>query len=505
MQQNWLSLRSGSDIHGYAEAADGHTVELTKEFAQLLGYSFALWLAQKQDTTPDKLVIAVGHDSRLSSPALSKGIIHGLTCADCDVFDCGLTTTPAMFLTMIDEEIAANGAVMVTASYMKGELNGFKFFAGGDGLDGGEIEEVIKGAQSAVLPHRLVTGLDLTAMYSRALREMVADWMETDEKKPLLGISVVVDAANGVGGFYAELLEELGADVTGSYNLAPDGHFPDHAPDPQLEAPIAQLTQAVLDNEADFGVTFDADCNRASIVGPGGRPIMGNRLIALCAAILLEEYPGATIVTDSVTSSGLARFITESGGTHYRFKRGYRDVIDEAVWLNEEGINCPIAIETTGHAALREHHFIDDGMYLATWILVEALRRKRNGQTIEELIDWLQEPVESCEIRMRVVGKDVRESAAWIIQKILSHTLNNPAWHLAPDNREGARINFDLDGQVDSAWFQLRLSVHDPVMALNAQSDVAGGVNKILGELYELLKDDEDELDLTKLKAYIYQ
>lgn len=65
-----------------------------------------------------------------------------------------------------------------------------------------------------------------------------------------------------------------------------------------------------------------------------------NRLIALISAILLDERPGQTIVTDSVTSSGLKKFIGDWGGEHYRFKRGYRNVIDEAIRLNAEGVEC---------------------------------------------------------------------------------------------------------------------------------------------------------------------
>ena len=100
-----------------------------------------------------------------------------------------------------------------------------------------------------------------------------------------------------------------------------------------------------------------------------GKAINRNRLIALIAAILLDEEPGGTFVTDSVTSSGLAQFIAEWGGTHYRYKRGYRNVIDEAIRLNAEGINCPLAIETSGHAALRENYFLDDVMYLVTRLI----------------------------------------------------------------------------------------------------------------------------------------
>ena len=101
------------------------------------------------------------------------------------------------------------------------------------------------------------------------------------------------------------------------------------------------LSHAVIEAGADMGVIFDADCDRAAIVDATGKEINRNRLIALIAVILLQEHPGATFVTDSVTSSGLKAFINEWGGVHYRFKRGYRNVIDEAIRLNEEGIDWP--------------------------------------------------------------------------------------------------------------------------------------------------------------------
>ena len=265
---------------------------------------------------------------------------------------------------------------------------------------------------------------------------------------------------------------------------------------------MSAISEAVKKSGADLGVIFDADCDRAAIVDENGRAINRNRLIALISAILLNEKSGQTIVTDSVTSSGLAKFIAEWGGTHYRFKRGYRNVIDEAIRLNDEGIECPLAIETSGHAALKENFFLDDGMYLVTRLICEAMERKRQGLTLGSLIDDLAEPLESVEVRMNIVDEDFRAAGQAVIETILSKTLDDPAWHLAPDNREGVRISFDLDGGVDNAWFLLRLSVHDPVMPLNAESDVKGGVNVMLGKLYELLKDTES-LDLTPLKKLI--
>ena len=497
MQTDWLKLKSGSDIRG-------DETQLTDDFASRIGYVFALWLAKRKDTTPDKLTIAVGRDSRYSGPRLKKALIKGMTAADSDVLDCDLCTTPAMFMTTVNDETRADGAVMITASHHPPVKNGFKFITAEGGVTGADVTELIQAAETAQLPQRLVKPVDFLSLYTEGLKDQVRKWLDDDALKPLLGLHVVVDAGNGAGGFYAKFLEELGADVEGSQFLEPDGNFPNHVPNPENAAAMQAISEAVVKSGADLGVIFDTDCDRAAIVDQNGRGINRNRLIALIAAILLEEHPGATFVTDSVTSSGLARFITEWGGVHYRFKRGYRNVIDEAIRLNEEGIDCPLAIETSGHAALRENYFLDDGTYLVTRLICEAMNRKREGQTLSSLIDELQEPVESTEIRMNILAEDFKQAGQDVIETILSHTLDDPAWRLAPDNREGVRIIFDLDGGVDNAWFLLRLSVHDPVMPLNAESDVPGGVKQMLVQLYALLRDNEElELDLEPLRKAI--
>ena len=488
----WLRLKSGSDIRGDQS-------QLTDEFAEHLGYAFALWLAEKTGKTTDQLKIAVGRDSRNSGPRLKGALIRGITAADCDVFDCGLCITPAMFMTTVDTRTQADGAVMLTASHQPADKNGFKFITRAGGLSEEEMENVIRLAQQVEIPVRLVTPVDFLDWYVDSLKAVVRERLEDDAPKPLLGLHVVVDAGNGAGGFYADFLEDLGAWVEGSQFLEPNGNFPNHAPNPEDARVLFQLGETVKRVEADLGVIFDADCDRAAIVLGDGRPIHKNRLIALVAAMLLNRQPGLTFVTDSVTSTGLSRFISEWGGTHYRFRRGYKNVINEAIRLNEEGIDCPLAIETSGHAAFRENHFLDDGMYLVTRLICEAMDLKREGKTLYSLIEGLQEPVESLELRLDILPDDYREAAQEIIEAILSNTLNNPRWRLAPDNREGVRILFDLDGEVSSAFFQLRLSVHDPVMALNLESDVPGGVKFMLEELYALIQ-DTDALDLDPIR-----
>ena len=491
---DWLRLRSGSDIRSDAE-------KLTDDFAEKIGFVFAQWAARKYGTTPDKIKLAVGHDSRHSGPRLKDALIQGMKAADCDVLDCGMCTTPAMFMVCVEESTRAHGSIMITASHHPSQKNGFKFMTRDGGLTSGDVKSLIEAAVEADIPDPLVKEIDFLSTYAEGLKDMIHKRLNDDSVKPLLGLHVIVDAGNGAGGFYARLLEDLGAEIEGSQFLDPDGTFPNHVPNPEDPAAMEFISRAVLENRADLGVIFDTDCDRAAIVDQNGKAINRNRLIALIAAILLEENPGATFVTDSVTSSGLNQFITEWGGTHYRYKRGYRNVIDEAIRLNEEGIDCPLAIETSGHAALRENYFLDDGMYLVTRLICEAMRRKRDGKTLSSLIDELQEPVESTEIRMPVTDEeDFRAAGQEVIEMILSHTLANPEWQLAPDNREGVRISFNLDGGVNNAWFLLRLSVHDPVMPLNAESDVPGGVERMLKQLYNLLKDCEC-LDLAPLKA----
>ncbi len=487
MRKDWPALVQGGEICG---PADGSAV--TAELAEHLSYAFATWLAEEKDTTSDKLILAVGRDNRPSGEALQQAAIRALTAADCDVYDAGIASTPSMYLTIVSGETHADGAIMVTAGTRSADWNGFKLMTRDGALRPDEQRALLARAQSVSVPQRLVMGVDAMAPWRQRLGDMVRRRLDDDVQCPLVGLFLVV-LTGGAGASYARALTELGADV-----VEIDPPFGPLTPgDPDAEA---FLQSAVLENEADMGVALDADGTRCLLMGPDGKALSGNRLIALMAAILLEEHPGATFVTDSVTSSGVARFITEWGGTHYRFKRGHLNVTSEARRLNEEDIDCPLAIETSGHAAMRENFFLDDGAYLATVVLSKALTMKRDGGSITDLIGELAEPVESAEIRMRILAPDYRAAAQSAIETVLSHTLDNPEWRLASDNREGVRINFDLDGDMDNAWLLLRLSVNDRVMPLNVESDVPGGVARILTELNELLKDD-DELDLEPLRA----
>ena len=499
---DYQSLKSGTDIRGDAL---GEKAVLTNEVALCIGGAFITWLSERTGKRPGALTVAIGRDSRLTGPALLAACAEGMARTGAQVWDYGMCTTPAMYMSLLTEGFKADASIMVTASHHPYYRNGLKFFLPEGGVSATDISMILSIAASTAPvdgPHPAVQKRDFLPVYKQQLMDRMRRGLDTDVACPLLGLHVVVDAGNGAGGFYEEMLREMGAWTEGSQFLEPDGHFPNHIPNPENEQAMAAISQAVVRVGADLGVIFDADCDRAAIVDAAVREINRNRLIAPISAILLDKEPGATIVTDSVTSSGLAQFITEWGGVHYRYKRGYRNVIDEAVRLNAAGIDCPLAIETSGHAALRENHFLDDGMYLVTVLIVEAMRLKQEGKELSSLLDGLREPVESVELRLNITAPDFREAGRTVIERVMDHASYETDWHIAPDNREGVRINFDLDDGLQNGWFLLRLSVHDPVLPLNVESDVPGGVRTMLSKLLSVLDGIED-IDISPIRAYL--
>jgi len=290
-----------------------------------------------------------------------------------------MASTPAMFMTTVDDELAVTGGVMITASHLPFNRNGLKFFTKEGGLEKADIAEILGIASRGDLPVGKTGGKCIEYDFMTRYKAHLVDYIRTgvnaeNFNSPLEGLHIVVDAGNGSGGFFVDVLKELGANTAGSLFTCPDGHFPNHVPNPEDKKAMASVCQAVVKNNADLGIIFDTDVDRSAIVLRNGQPVNRNSLIALIAAVILKEHPGSTVVTDSVTSDGLAEFIKQHGGKHHRFKRGYKNVIDEGLRLNKMGEECWLAIETSGHCALRENFFLDDGAFLVAKLIIQAAR-----------------------------------------------------------------------------------------------------------------------------------
>ncbi|MBQ3234889.1 MAG: phosphomannomutase/phosphoglucomutase [Clostridia bacterium] len=494
---DYKKLQNGSDIRGVAlDGIEGQSVNLTEKVCKDIGRGFAVWLKNK--TGKSTLRVAVGRDSRLSGEALSEWICSSMVDSGIDVTDFKMASTPAMFMSTVTKGYEYDGSVMITASHLPFNRNGFKFFTANGGLEKADIKEILTFAESGE-ETGLEKGSYKTGEFMDAYSKILADKIRqaTGEDQPLKGFKIVVDAGNGAGGFYVDkVLKPLGADTAGSRYLEPDGSFPNHIPNPEDKDAMKSITDAVKETGADLGIIFDTDVDRAGAVLSDGSELNRNRIIAMLSAILLKDHPGTTIVTDSITSTGLAKFIKEKGGVHHRFKRGYRNVINEAIRLNNEGKDSQLAIETSGHGAFKENYFLDDGAYIVTKLLIELAKGKKQGYTLSSLIGTLDEPKESVEFRMNILLDDFKEYGQKVIDSLTEYAKNKEGWALANDNYEGVRVN--LDKEHGNGWFLLRLSLHDPLLPLNIESDEEGGAKKIAKELVSFIN-GFDKLEKSKL------
>ncbi|MBR3975534.1 MAG: phosphomannomutase/phosphoglucomutase [Clostridia bacterium] len=496
-----LKLKSGTDIRG---TAIGENIQLTNEAIQKITVAFVGYISEKLGIEAENLTVCVGHDSRISANRIKSAITGVLNALNVKALDCSLSSTPAMFMTTV--EGLCNAAIQITASHHPSDKNGLKFFTRNGCLESEDIGNILTIAENAVVPasgDTTAQKIDFMSRYSEILRDKIKKEVNaSDYEKPLDGFHIVVDAGNGAGGFFAtDVLEKLGADITGSQFLEPDGNFPNHIPNPENEVAMSFISRAVTENNADLGVIFDTDVDRAACVDASGNEINRNSLIALSSVMALEGNEGGTIVTDSVTSDGLKEFIENSlSGKHYRYKRGYKNVINKAIELNKQGINCPLAIETSGHAALRENYFLDDGAYLMTKIIILAAKLRKEGKTVDMLLKDLKKPLEEKEMRFKIELEDFKPCGEKVISDLEEYCKGFSFLTPADDNREGFRVSFDKEH--GNGWLLLRMSVHDPILPLNIESNEEGGVIKIAEFFYNFIK-EKGNLDISAIKKFL--
>lgn len=506
MTFTWKDLQNGSDIRGIAlPGVKGEDVNLTTDVVTKLGMALVVWY-HKHFSSNKKILVSVGMDSRLSGPELKKAFCKGLISMGADVLDFGLATTPCMFMSTVDNHTRCDAAVMITASHLPFNRNGLKFFTSKGGFEKTDITELLSIAEKEDFTSDCEQGnishLNYLEIYAGYLVNLIRNHVNHTEyfETPLKGLKIIVDAGNGSGGFFAsKVLTVLGADTNGSQYLEPNGHFPNHIPNPEDEAAMQAIQHATLQNKADLGIIFDTDVDRAAIVGKDGACINRNRLIALLSAIILEEHPQTYIVTDSVTSEGLSAFIESHKGHHHRFRRGYKNVINEAIRLNNEGKPCWLAIETSGHAAFKENYFLDDGAFLIAKVLIKLARMHQQGKNIEQLLESLVEPAEAKEFRIKINDEHFSVYGRKVIDALEYYIRDVRGWKKARENYEGIRVSCDKN--TGNGWFLLRLSLHDPVLPLNIESDEKDGIIIMVSKLIDFFK-SFDKLDISPLLNY---
>ena len=501
-----MHLKSGTDVRGVAVATEKYPeIQLTDDVVKYISASFIKFLSEKTGKKCEDLTVSVGHDSRISADRIREAVVSVVCGMGVNVLNCSYCSTPAMFMTTVTRN--CDGAIQITASHHPFDRNGLKFFTRDGGLSGEELKSILQYAENEVIETAnktgTVTSIDYISEYAEILRNMIKQEVNAEDyEKPLKSFKIAVDAGNGVGGFYAtKVLEPLGADVSASQFLEPDGMFPNHIPNPENKVAMEFIRKATVENNCDLGVIFDTDVDRASCVDEKGEEINRNAIVALASVIALENNKGGSIVTDSVTSDGLREFIEDTlGGKHIRFKRGYKNVIDEAIRRTSLGENTPLAIETSGHAAFKENYYLDDGAYLVTKIIIKAAVLQKENKKIGDCIAELKKPLEEKELRFNITEENFRQIGEELIEKIKNIAEVNDEMILASDNYEGVRVSFNDEKR--NGWFLLRLSVHDPVMPFNTESDTEGGCAEICKTFYEMVRSVKG-IDFTTIKDFI--
>ncbi|KAG8075749.1 hypothetical protein GUJ93_ZPchr0006g42465 [Zizania palustris] len=543
-------LQNGPDVRGVAlEGETGRPVDITPLAVEVIAESFGEWLRVELQLDGGEVRVSVGRDPRLSGPRLSAALFAGLARAGCSVFDMGLATTPACFMSTILPRFSYDASIMMTASHLPYTRNGLKFFTKRGGLTSGEVEGICDRAAWKYVARKMALGgggvrgtppvvmrVDVMSAYAQHLRDIIKERVAhpTHYDTPLKGFKVIVNAGNGCAGFFTwDVLEKLGADTMGSLHLEPDGRFPNHMPNPEDPTAMSLTRGAVLDHGADLGVVFDTDVDRSGVVDATGAAINGDRLIALISAIALDEHPGTAIVTDARTSDGLTRFIEARGGRHCLYRVGYRNVIDKGVQLNADGVETHVMMETSGHGALKENYFLDDGAYVAVKIIIEMVRMRLGGLegSVGSLIMDLEEPAESVLLRMNILGepKYAKQRGIQAVETFKNYIQEGRLNGWALDDcgdfsvSQGCLVDtsdhpIDVDAYMYRAkfvdefkgnklgWVHIRQSVHNPNIALNMQSSIPGGCKSMARDLlhrYLLASGLNDFVDIREVQKFV--
>lgn len=485
-------LQNGSDIRGVASGGKkGEKVVLTPHVAYCIGLAFAESVASRTGKAAKDLKIAVGMDCRQSSRSLLESFASGVHGTGASILDCRLTSTPAMFMSCIYPETDCDGACMVTASHMGANRNGFKFFTKAGGFKKEDISALLERAQA------LLSGTseeyDLQSLYASRLCDFIKKGVQAEDyDHPLTGLKIVVDAGNGNGGFFAyKVLAPLGADISGSQFLDPDGRFPNHDPNPEENKAMRAICDATLNAKANLGLIFDTDVDRMSAVFSDGTPVSRDACIALLASIVSPGHEGATIVTDSVTSDRLTDFLENRlKMKHYPYMRGYQNVINKCRELNDSGIDCPLAMETSGHGCLKENHFLDDGAYLAVKIIIALARAHREGKRMASLLDGFSMDFSAREVRFKILDADFADYGKEVLEDFRKRA--EKSGYELPHTHEGVRVRFEegkLGKRFTGGWVHLRASLHDPVMVLNMEGKTETDLYLLTLQMKNLMED----------------
>jgi phosphomannomutase/phosphoglucomutase len=413
--------------------------DLTAETAVQIGRAYGSQLRAEFDSSGP--TVALGRDNRLSSEELAAAFADGLSASGVHVYDAGLVPTPALYYAV--HHFEADAGIQVTGSHNPPEYNGFKMLTSRGPFYG----EAIRGLYGRLEANDLVAGRG-----SIEPRPVLDEYIEDVAGRFKLErpIEVIADCGNGTGSLAAvPILETIGARVTSLYCVS-DGTFPNHHPDPTVDANLTELIDSVRTGEARLGVAFDGDADRIGAIDENGNIVRGDYLLLIYALDALKRRPGQKIIFDVKCSQVLEDSIRGAGGTPVMWKTGHSLIKEK---MRETGAR--IAGEMSGHMFFGDDYYgYDDALYSAAR-LVDIVAR--SGDALSSLLDGVPRFASTPELRV-----DCEDDRKF---EVVARAVDHFKQHYDVIDVDGARI------KMAGGWALIRASNTQPIIVLRAEAE----------------------------------
>ncbi|HUA05520.1 MAG TPA: phosphomannomutase/phosphoglucomutase [Solirubrobacteraceae bacterium] len=410
--------------------------------AEAIGRGFARVIAELESKPTTELRLGLGRDMRLTAPELSRAYCRGMCAEGATVFDAGEVGTEMLYYLVGSREL--DGGLMCTASHNPKRYTGAKLVRrGAIALSGdagiGELRAKIEAGLDDAPGGGSVEHVPVYEEFQRAALEFI----DPASVRPM---RVVVDGGNGMAGpMVGPLLRGLGLDLIETY-WEPNGHFPDHEPNPLLPENREFIMREVVRLGADLGIAWDGDADRCFFIDDRGSFVDGDFLTALLAESMLSKHPGATILYDVRASRAVADVTERAGGRALMNRVGHAFFKTR---MREE--DATFGGEVSGHYYFQDFYCADSGTIPA--LLILELLSIRGGRVSE-----LLEPYRSRYFISGEINSEVSDPEAKIEE-------------LAARFRDGRQYRLDgISVEYDDWHFNVRPSNTEPLLRLCLES-----------------------------------
>lgn len=441
----------GYDIRGV------YPTEIDSDTAYTIGRGFGSYIK-----SIGKTEAVVGHDNRLSSEELYQALITGINQSGIDVIALDLCTTPMYYYACI--KLGVYSGVMVTASHNPKDDNGFKFaFDESGNCKGQEIQDFL----AYILKGEFLDGEGKVTKYN-----IEPDYVELFKTNFNFGnrkLKVVVDPGNGTTSVIVKKLYEMFPAEFIYINAESDGRFPNHHPDPCVEANLDQLKSKVLETGADIGLAFDGDGDRMGLVTGNAKFIPTDKYMIIVVRDIIGKVENKTFLYDVKCSKSLSDEIERLGGKGLCYRTG-----NSYTKAKVRDDDLPFGGELSGHVYFRDRWpGFDSGLYAGLRML-EIL--SNTDKTVEELLDGINEYYSTEELKF-TTPDDIKFG---IVDKIGDYAKSMGYNYLTID---GVKVLFD-DG-----WALVRASNTGPNITARFEASTKERLEEIQEEFISKLEE----------------